>query len=180
MSNALRYLPHYTVADYRTWEGDWELWQGIPVAMTPSPFGTHQRVAKNLVFEIERQIRAKDDCTAVVLYEIDWIIAEDTVVRPDVLVLCGESPQGHIEHPPTLVAEILSPSTAARDREAKRQLYEDNGVDTYLLIDPDAQTLEVYRRDSTGTWSWESVQTAVQVSVCDNCSLQLQKLSLFR
>ncbi|XZE55689.1 Uma2 family endonuclease [Planctomycetaceae bacterium SH139] len=180
MSEAFRYLPHYTVADYETWQGDWELWQGIPVAMTPSPFGIHQRVGKNLVFEIERQIRAQKDCTAVVLYEIDWLVAEDTVVRPDVLVICGEPPVGHVEHPPTLVAEILSPSTATRDREAKRWLYEENGVGIYLLIDPDTQTLEIFRRTSSDAWHHESIQTTVALSVCENCSLQLQRSALFR
>ena len=30
-------LPHYSYQDYRRWEGDWELIEGIPYAMTPSP-----------------------------------------------------------------------------------------------------------------------------------------------
>ena len=39
--SATRYSPHYTIDDYRLWEGDWELWQGTAVAMTPSLFGRH-------------------------------------------------------------------------------------------------------------------------------------------
>lgn len=41
VSTAPRYLPHYTVADHAAWEGDWELVDGVAVAMTPSPFGRH-------------------------------------------------------------------------------------------------------------------------------------------
>ena len=41
MSIAPKYQPHYTVDDYQHWEGDWELWNGVAVAMAPSPFGPH-------------------------------------------------------------------------------------------------------------------------------------------
>lgn len=46
---------------------------------------------------------------------------------------------------PTLAVEILSPSTAARDRTAKRRIYARNGVDEYWLVDPDAHSVTVYR-----------------------------------
>ncbi|MCS7468024.1 Uma2 family endonuclease [Stieleria sp. ICT_E10.1] len=178
MSAAPRYLPHYTVADYRQWEGDWELWQGIPVSMTPSPFGPHQRIAKNVVFEIESQIR-KQQCRASVLYEIDWIVSDETVVRPDVVVICGDAPEEHVESPPALVAEIQSESTAGRDREAKRDLYRENGVQTYLLIDPDGETLEAYRRTPTGDWNHEVVNETIRLSICDDCEIQIDRDSLF-
>ena len=179
MSAAQRFLPHYTVADYQAWQGDWELWQGIPVSMTPSPFGPHQRIAKNLVFEIESQIR-KQHCQANVLYEIDWIISEDTVVRPDVVVVCGDVPEKHIEGPPALIAEIQSGSTAIRDREAKRDLYNENGVQTYLLVDPDQRTVEAYQRTPTGQWVHEAINDRINISICDHCELQIERDLLFR
>ncbi|PAY20868.1 hypothetical protein CKO51_03770 [Rhodopirellula sp. SM50] len=52
MSSAPRYVPHYTIEDYRRWEGDWELIDGVPVSMSPSSFGPHKRV----VAELSRQI----------------------------------------------------------------------------------------------------------------------------
>jgi hypothetical protein len=42
VSTAPRYLPHYTVADHAAWEGDWELLDGVALAMTPSPFWGRQ------------------------------------------------------------------------------------------------------------------------------------------
>lgn len=41
VSTAPRYLPHDTVAEHAAWEGDWELLDGVALAMTPSPFGPH-------------------------------------------------------------------------------------------------------------------------------------------
>jgi len=43
-----RELPHYTYEDYSNWEGRWELIQGIPYAMSPSPSYTHQRISQKI------------------------------------------------------------------------------------------------------------------------------------
>ena len=127
MSTAYRYLPKYTVEDYQQWEGDWELWQGIPISMSPSPFGRHQECCANLLFELKSSVKATQ-CHATVLYEIDWIVSDDTVVRPDVLVLCGDAPSRHVEDPPAVVAEVLSSATQQRDRTAKFDLYQPMGI----------------------------------------------------
>ena len=66
MSTAHRYLPKYTFEDYQQWKGDWELWQGIPIAMTPSPFGPHQRVAMRLATKLQNGVDV-NQCHAVVL-----------------------------------------------------------------------------------------------------------------
>jgi hypothetical protein len=48
MSSPVKILPHYTYADYVQWEGQWELIDDIPYAMSPSPVPKHQRIANNL------------------------------------------------------------------------------------------------------------------------------------
>ena len=61
-------------------------------------------------------------------------------------------PEGHrFEVVPDWVCEILSPSTASKDREVKMPLYARYGVPYAWLIDPGQQTLEAYRLDD-GTW----------------------------
>ncbi|MCY3657517.1 MAG: Uma2 family endonuclease [Caldilineaceae bacterium] len=73
--------------------------------------------------------------------------AIQTKVQPDVVVLPpgwhdGQLPKSRVlhvdaDHPvPTLVVEVVSASTAGRDREGKRALYEALGVHEYLLLDP--------------------------------------------
>ena len=96
MSSAVRYTPHYTIEDYRRWKGDWELWHGTAVSMTPSPFGRHGVMLARLVTALTNSIDAAG-CNAYVLAEIDWIIGDDTVVRPDASVICGDPPDEHIE-----------------------------------------------------------------------------------
>lgn len=179
MSTARRYLPHYTVTDYQQWEGDWELWQGIPVATSPSPLGPHQACGANLLFELKRAIQ-ETGCHATALYEIDWIISQDTVVRPDVLVICGDAPQRHVEHPPAVVIEITSPGTADRDRTAKLELYQDHGVSYYLLVDPLQRDLIVLERNDQGRLQRAELAEEVSLRICDTCSLRFAPAPIFR
>lgn len=178
MSTARRYIPHYTRADYEQWEGDWELWQGIPVAMTPSPFGPHQALAANLVSLLVAAVKAAN-CEAVVMHEIDWIISDDTVVRPDILVLCGDVPEQHVTESPALIVEILSPSTATRDRNQKLDLYQDHGVDYYLIVDPNDHTLEAFERNRQGRFQQLNSTNGYEFTVCDDCRILLDVDSIF-
>lgn len=189
MSAAKKYLPHYTVDDYAQWEGDWELWDGIAVSrcpkpdgtprgMSPSPFGPHQATATNLIFELKLRIR-DSGCDAAVLSETDWIVSNDTIVRPDVVVLCDGIPERHIESTPVLVAEILSDSTRQLDQTNKRDLYDQQGVGVYLLLDPDTETLECYSRDSMGKWQHQVVSDSIEFSICKDCKIHLDRCTLF-
>ncbi len=117
MSAAEKFQPNYTVDDYRQWQGDWELWQGIPVSMVPSPFGRHSSVTGKIVTSLNNAIAA-NGCSATTLVELDWIISAGTVVRPDVAVVCGGLPERHLEARPEIVVEVLSGTT--RDRDLRR------------------------------------------------------------
>jgi hypothetical protein len=46
MQNAIKALPHYTYDDYVHWEGLWEIINGIPYAMSPTPTLRHQFIAE--------------------------------------------------------------------------------------------------------------------------------------
>ena len=41
---------HYTYDDYKLWEGNWELMDGIAVAMSPAPMRIHQSLASEIIF----------------------------------------------------------------------------------------------------------------------------------
>ena len=113
----IQFSPHYTISDYEQWSGDWELWKGTAVAMTPSPFGKHQLVGANIIGEIRNQLR-QNSCDCRVLYEIDWRVSDDTVLRPDVVVICHGLPEKWLDTAPTLIAEVLSASSKHKDRTA--------------------------------------------------------------
>ena len=121
MSIASEFAPRYCVDDYLHWKGDWELWDGIAIAMTPSPFGRHQKVVTALATHFNMLIReAGRDATVFV--ELDWIVSNETVVRPDVVVVCGSGPEGHLKDVPEIAVEVLSPSTRSNDLRFKRNL----------------------------------------------------------
>lgn len=179
MSTAPKYNPHYTVDDFKLWEGDWELWNGVAVAMTPSPFGRHGNMLARIAAALTNSIDSDVDCHASVLLEVDWIVTRDTVVRPDLSIVCGPPPEGHIESAPALVVEILSEGTRERDLTVKRQLFEQQRVDWYLIIDPDDKSLQVLRLDAGGAYQQVASEDQLRVDLCENCSLTVQLARLF-
>jgi Uma2 family endonuclease len=144
MSIAEKYRPHYTYEEYSQWEGKWELIEGMPYAMSPAPVPQHQRVSLMLCFEFEKAL--KKGCKKCKVYiPIDWKIAEDTVVQPDLLIVCDKIEKKYLDFAPMLVAEVLSPSTAAKDRGEKMELYQLQQVKYYLILDPQFKKIEIYQ-----------------------------------
>jgi Uma2 family endonuclease len=178
MSSAPRFIPRYTVADYHLWQGDWELIDGIPVAMTPSPFGPHERVVANLVHAFMNEF-ARHGCDCRVYARLDWIVSEDTMVRPDVMVVRGEQPERHLERSPELLVEVLSASTEARDRTTKREIYFEHGVSTYLIVDTETNQIELLRRGKKEFES-ELIAQPFQLSLTSGCCIELNRQDLFR
>ncbi|MFT4095141.1 MAG: Uma2 family endonuclease [Niabella sp.] len=145
MNSPYKILPHYTYKEWALWEGKWELIDGIPHAMSPSPVPRHQRLASELNTELNLALRNSKCGKACKVYEpIDYKISEDTILIPDILIVCNEIKKPYLDFAPALVVEILSPSTALKDRNTKYQLYEQEQVKYYLIADPDKETIEVY------------------------------------
>lgn len=145
MSSAIKILPHYTYEDYCRWEGRWELIDGIPYAMSPAPVPLHQKVGAKLKYLLIDAL-LKSGCQRCSVYDfIDVKISEDTVLQPDALVVCGNISKPYLDFPAALVVEILSPSTALKDRNTKFDLYQQFGIPYYLIIDADKKEIEIYR-----------------------------------
>jgi Uma2 family endonuclease len=142
-----RYIPHYTVEEHTRWEGDWELWSGVPVAMSPSADKQHQKLASELHFLLKSALKSAGCCECEVYFELDWVVSDDTIFRPDILIVCGDSPSLHLHKTPVLVAEILSPSSRQRDLIYKRESYLQLGVLYYVLVDPQRSSVEVLVSD---------------------------------
>jgi Uma2 family endonuclease len=120
-----------------------------------------------------------------IFVEVDIQFGPHDVVRPDLsgwrrerLVNPGE--QRPIEVAPDWVCEILSPSTAARDKVAKRKLYAKHGVRHYWIVDVDARTLEAFEL-SDGRWmlvdSYDDTAVA-RIRPFDEVELTIQRLFL--
>ncbi len=146
MSDAVKILPHYTYDDYLHWEGKWELIDGIPYAMSPAPVPKHQQIAVNLTTEFAIPLKK---CKKSKVYQpVDYILQDDTILQPDMLIVCNEIIKKFLDFPPVLVVEILSPSTVLKDRHRKYSLYQSQGIKFYIIIDPDKEEAEIYELES--------------------------------
>jgi Uma2 family endonuclease len=140
-------LQTYTYDDYKNWEGDWELIYGYPVPlsgeknMSPSPLIDHQRVEGNLSFEFTKNIDKCQQCE--VFFELDWIVDNDTTVRPDISVVCDEV-DDYIVKPPQIIVEVISKSTKQKDEETKKELYEYEKVPYYLIAYPKEKKVSIF------------------------------------
>lgn len=143
MSPAIKILPYYTYEDYCKWEGRWELIDGIPFAMSPAPTPAHQLTGGNLITEFNIALK-KVNCKKCKVYEfIDVKLSEDTILQPDVSIVCTPITKNFLDFPATLVTEILSPATALKDRNSKFFLYEKMGIKYFLIIDIDRHSIEI-------------------------------------
>lgn len=117
--------------------------------VSPTPNNPHQTIVLSCAVFLKQNFSSG----TTVISPMDVYLDVDTVVQPDVFWVSGENSlcklndDGYWHGAPDLVIEVLSPSTALRDRKAKFSLYEQYGVREYWLADPDAKFLEVYVRD---------------------------------
>jgi Uma2 family endonuclease len=142
MSSAVRILPHYTYNDWIHWEGQWELIDGIPYAMSPMPVPKHQRIAGNIFTEFRIGLKKCKNCNAY--QPIDYKVSAETIVQPDMLVVCGKIDKSFLDFPPELVVEVLSPATALKDRHSKFDIYQNQQIKYYIIISPDQEEAEIY------------------------------------
>src|SRR6056297_767580 len=120
--------------------------------MTPSLCVPHQRLLAHLAYCFVGAIKRGGCRECEVVVELDWVVDPHTVVPPDLSVLCEVELQQYIERPPNLIVEIVAPSTLRRDREEKRTLYEQQGVQHYLIADPATNQIERHKLTPGGNY----------------------------
>ena len=139
----LEAIEYYTYDDYKEWEGEWELINGMPLSMAPSPLRKHQSLAAAIIAEIYPQI---DNCLKCeVLAEIDYKVSDDTVLKPDIVFTCGETNENYLTKAPEIIFEIISKSTVKRDEKFKFEIYQEEKVKYYILVYPDDLRAKIYK-----------------------------------
>ena len=123
-------------------ENEYELIQGREVLMSPAGAG-HNLVVFNLAKTISNYLKGKR-CKV----RLDTFIRfdKDNILAPDISIFCSpfKVVNDIIEGIPDFVAEVLSPSTRKHDIGEKKTIYADYGVKEYWILDPKAQTIEIY------------------------------------
>jgi Uma2 family endonuclease len=186
--NQLDLKKQYTYADYLTWVFDErvELIKGWIYKMSPAPKRRHQDLSLNLTLAFATYFK-KCGCR---IYEAPFDVrlkknkgtdAEvDTVVQPDISVFCDLSKlddRGAIDAP-DLVVEITSDSTMKRDYNEKFNLYEENGVQEYWIVNPDSNSMEIFtleneKLESIGVFNIADGATTVSSVMFPDLTLDL-------
>ncbi len=121
--------------------------------MTPSPSRKHQRIALNLSSIIATYLRHQP-LGELYTAPFDVLLSDLDVVQPDLLFVCTARAAiltaAHVRGTPDLVVEILSETTRRTDEIIKRKLYERFGVQEYWIIDPELETIKIYRMIAQG------------------------------
>lgn len=122
---------------------------GGELYVTPPPKNRHQWILTNLLIALVDLLMKPGHgrvFTAPIGVEFP---GSDEGVQPDILFVSKQRlaivTEDWIRGAPDLVIEILSPSTARRDRTVKRELYRRHGVAEYWIVDPDAKQVELWR-----------------------------------
>ncbi len=151
----------YTYKEYCSWPDDerWELIDGVAYNMSPAPTSNHQRLSFELARQIGNFLESRH-CKAFsapfdVFLPVFPIKSEneiDTVVQPDISVICDKSKiiEKGCLGAPDLIIEILSPSTSKRDLNEKFGLYERSGVKEYWVVDPGNKYIRVFHLQTEG------------------------------
>ncbi|OGO29018.1 MAG: hypothetical protein A2W33_07445 [Chloroflexi bacterium RBG_16_52_11] len=115
--------------------------------------GLHNLIALGVATALRSHLRGKP---CHVFMSDMKVRVDDAFYYPDLVVVCGDiDPGAYYQTTPTLIVEILSESTEARDRLEKRLAYQRfEGLREYILIAQDKVRVEVYRRIEDG-WQLE-------------------------
>ena len=169
-------VPRYTAEEVRRFPSDrlrYEVIRG-ELFVTPAPGRPHQRAVRELCAALHAYVVAHGLGEALPApFEVEF--TEDSAVQPDVLVTL--QPQG--EHltakrlygPPALVVEVVSYSSKRTDRLQKRELYQEESVPEYWVVDTDARHVERWRPSGTSpelvtqTLVWQPVASVPPLSI---------------
>lgn len=171
----------YTYADYCTWDDSerWELIDGLAYAMAPAPGFSHQSASVELSGQLRDFLKGKP-CkliTAPFDVRLNADDDDDTVVQPDILVVCDKSKLSErgCKGAPDLVIEISSPSTARYDRITKLNKYRAAGVREYWMVDVTSKSVQVCVFESGLMQGYEDTDTA-PVRVLPGCMISLSEV----
>ncbi len=152
----------FTYKDYLQLPEDkrYELIEG-EFFMVPSPSWSHQTISTNLFRVLDGYVKSHK-LGEVRYAPLDVVLSEENVLQPDILFISKERfniiTDKNVQGAPDLVIEILSSTTAEKDKGLKQKLYAKFGVREYWLVDPDKETIEVLTLAEEGFESIKAYQ----------------------
>lgn len=132
-----------------------ELWDGELLEMT-SPRLIHQKILQRLYYILENHVR-EQNLGILYIAPHDLYVSATRFFQPDLSFVSRERLENErIERedgqclvaPPDLCVEVVSPSTARRDRVDKVNAYAQFGVRHYWILDPEEGSLQAFVLDN--------------------------------
>ena len=170
----------FTYEDYLNTPDDkrYELLDG-ELVMPPAPGELHQSVSGMLGWKLV-QFAVENRLGRVYHAPFDVVLSDMDVVQPDLIFVSNERADiitpANIQGAPDLVVEILSPSTAARDKTFKRSLYARHGITEYWMVDLTTKTITILR---LGEHGFEVINTYGEGETLTSPTLQGFTLKLY-
>ena len=146
-----------TIAEFLEWEERQPMryeFDGVgPVAMTGGTYG-HSTIQRNLAFALTGRLRGKP--CQFQGSDLKIQVGDGHIRYPDGMVVCSPVDRtATVVHEPVVVFEVLSPSTAAKDRIVKAREYQATpSIRRYVMLEQDSVGATVYAR-SGETWTHE-------------------------
>jgi Uma2 family endonuclease len=172
---------HFTYADYLEWEGSerYEIINGEAFMMS-SPSVEHQTISGEIFAQLFIFLRGKPCKVFAAPLDVRLFPEEDhsddTVVQPDILVVCDKSKlsKGSVDGPPDLVVEIISPSNTDKLMFLKFAAYLNAGVREYWVLNPEQKQAQVHvLREGRYISSVYKKDAVIQASILPPFSLDL-------
>lgn len=146
----------YTYADYLLWnfKERVELIKGKIFKMSPAPGSYHQEISFELSGIFYNYFKKKSCKVYTAPFDVRLINIKEstadnkiiTVVQPDLCVICDTSKideRGAIGAP-DLIIEILSQGNFKKEMDIKFDLYKENGVKEYWIVNPSEKTIAIF------------------------------------
>ena len=156
----------------------YEMIDGTVYAMA-SPSRMHQKMSGEIFGQLWQFLKGKKCEVYNAPFDVRLfpVGSDDTIVQPDIFVVCDESKHDgkSIKGPPNFIIEILSESNTQYDTVVKFGLYQKAGVSEYWIVDPSRRTVEVYilRDGKYGVGSIYRGYDIVPVRALDGCEINL-------
>lgn len=135
--------------------------------MSPAPSTRHQRISRRLLTAIDNFLKLYKG-GEVFCAPCDVVLSDLDVIQPDILFVSTDRSsiitERCIKGAPDFIIEIISEWTRKSDEVIKRKLYERHGIQEYWIVDPELETVKVYRMAEHGyvrlaEWSKEGGDT---------------------
>jgi Uma2 family endonuclease len=157
---ALPQPPMYSEEEYLRLENDAfeksEYFEGQIIKMSGAA-PNHNRVKENTAIEIGIVLKKNKSCRSSSSDQRIHIPANSLYTYPDIVIVCGPNKFSKLDRitivNPSVVIEILSPSTCEYDRGLKFKLYRDiETLQEYVTIDSRKPYAQVFRRMADNQW----------------------------